>query len=57
VKLYRNAILVFSALFVVLGTAMIVVTAAHGGTLGYVLGPLFIALGIGRARLATRRRR
>jgi hypothetical protein len=53
---YRNAVLGFSALFVVLGVAMLVVTALHGGGIGYLLGALFVALGLGRARLATRGR-
>ena len=53
---YRRSIYVFSVLFVVIGLTLLVVTAAHGGGLtGYVLGALFIALGIGRIQLERKR--
>jgi hypothetical protein len=42
----------FAVVFVAVGVALLVVTAAHGGgTLGYLLGGLFVALGAGRLTL------
>lgn len=53
---YRRAILVFSGIFVLIGLALLVVTAVNGGGLvGFVLGGLFIALGVGRIQLERRR--
>ena len=53
---YRRAVLLFSGLFVVIGLALLVVTAANGGgVLGFVLGGLFVALGIARIQLERRR--
>jgi hypothetical protein len=47
----------FAALFVGIGVALVVVTAVHGGALfGYVMGVLFVALGIGRFYLLRVRR-
>ena len=41
--------------FVGLGIALLAVTAAHGGgVLGFLLGGLFIALGVGRLTLLRR---
>lgn len=53
---YHLAVLVFSVLFVCIGAALLAVTAARGGgTLGLVLGGLFIALGV--ARFVVERKR
>ena len=53
---YRRAIYVFSGLFVLIGVALLVVTAANGGGLvGFVLGALFVALGVGRIQLERKR--
>jgi hypothetical protein len=53
---YRRAVLAFSALFVVIGVALLVATAvAGGGVTGFVLGGLFIALGVARITLERRR--
>ncbi len=53
---YRRAILVFSGLFVLIGLALLVVTAVNGGGLvGFVLGGLFVALGVGRIQLERKR--
>ena len=53
---YRRAILVFSGCFVLIGLALLVVTAVNGGGLvGFVLGGLFIALGVGRVQLERKR--
>ena len=53
---YRRAILVFSGCFVLIGLALLVVTAANGGGLvGFVLGALFVALGVGRIQLERNR--
>ena len=51
-KLYRGAIALLALLFVGLGIALLVVTAANGGgVLGFLLGGLFVALGVGRLTL------
>jgi hypothetical protein len=56
-SLYRGAIVVFGVLFVGIGLALLVVTAVHGGgTVGYLVGVLFVALGIGRLYLLRARR-
>jgi hypothetical protein len=53
---YRRAIYAFSALFVIIGLTLLVVTAANGGGLtGFLLGALFVALGVGRIQLERKR--
>ena len=57
-KAYSIAVLGFCALFVVLGFALLVRTAsAGGGLVGYVIGALFIVLGVARFSLERQRRR
>jgi hypothetical protein len=57
VRAYSVAVLVFSALFVAIGAALLVRTAsAGGGVVGYVLGALFIVLGVARFTLERQRR-
>jgi hypothetical protein len=46
---------VFSVLCVGLGIALIVQTARLGGGVGYLIGVLFIGLGLGRFYLQRRR--
>jgi uncharacterized membrane protein HdeD (DUF308 family) len=54
--LYRRSVLVFGLVAVALGIALLAETAvAGGGTTGYLLGVLFIGLGIGRIVLLRRR--
>ena len=49
---YRRSIYVFSGIFVLIGLALLVITAVNGGGLvGFVLGALFVALGVGRIQL------
>jgi hypothetical protein len=56
-KLYSWSVVAFSVLFVLIGVALLVRTAAAGGgVLGFVLGGLFIALGAGRLTVERRRR-
>ena len=51
------AALAFAAIFVVIGVALLVRTAAAGGgVVGYVLGALFIVLGVARFTLERKRR-
>jgi hypothetical protein len=46
---------VLALTFVGIGVALLAVTAAHGGgVLGFLLGALFIALGVGRLTLLLR---
>ena len=52
---YRGAVAVLALLFVGIGVALLAVTAAHGGgVLGFLLGAMFIALGVGRLTLLRR---
>jgi hypothetical protein len=58
VKPYSVAVMVFSAIFVALGVALLVRTAAAGGgVVGYIVGALFIVLGVARFTLERQRRR
>ena len=53
--IYRGAIAVLAVTFIAIGVALLAVTAAHGGgVLGFLLGGLFIALGVGRLTLLLR---
>ena len=53
---YGRSIVVFSVLFVVIGIALLVVTAVNGGgVVGFVIGGLFIALGVARIQLERKR--
>ena len=53
---YRWAVVVFSLVFVGIGIALLVRTAAEGGgVVGFLLGGLFIALGVGRLSLERKR--
>jgi hypothetical protein len=55
-KAYSVAVLVFSLVFVGLGVALLVRTAAAGGgVVGYVLGALFVVLGVARFTLERKR--
>ena len=50
--LYRGVVAAFALVFVGIGVALLAVTAVNGGgVLGFVLGALFIALGVGRLTL------
>ena len=53
---YRRSTVIFGVIAIGLGTALLIETVAQGGgSTGYVLGVLFLALGIGRLYLARRR--
>ena len=54
-NVYRGVVAVLAIIFVGIGVALLVVTTAEGGgVLGYLLGGLFIALGVGRLTLLRR---
>ncbi|MGH3127444.1 MAG: hypothetical protein ACRDPX_05970 [Gaiellaceae bacterium] len=54
---YSLAVMAFAAIFVAIGVALLVRTAtAGGGVVGYVLGALFIVLGVARFTLERKRR-
>jgi hypothetical protein len=56
VRWYRRAVFVFSVVFVGIGIALLVVTAARGGgVVGFVLGGLFVALGVARITIERQR--
>ena len=56
-KLYSWAVVAFAVVFVGIGIALLAVTAAQGGgVVGFLLGGLFVALGVGRLTLERKRR-
>jgi hypothetical protein len=55
VRAYRGATALLALVFVGIGVALVVETAVVGGALGYLLGILFVAAGVGRLYLLTRR--
>ena len=53
---YSHAIYVFGAVFFAIGAALLVITAVHGGgVIGFLLGGLFVALGVARIQLERKR--
>ena len=53
---YRGATALFGVAFLGIGIALVIVTAARGGGfVGYLLGVLFGALGVGRLYLLRSR--
>ncbi len=56
-KLYSLAVVAFSVAFIGIGIALLAATAAQGGgVVGFLLGGLFVALGVGRLSLERKRR-
>jgi hypothetical protein len=54
---YRYGLAAFAIVFVGIGIALVAVTAARGGALfGYLMGVLFLSLGVGRLYLLRSRR-
>jgi hypothetical protein len=56
-RAYHSAIRGFALVFVVVGLALLVGTLANGGgpaSIGFVLGILFTAVGVGRYWIASR---
>jgi hypothetical protein len=47
--------MLFAIAFVALGIALIVETAVAGGGVGFLIGALFVGLGVGRLYLLRRR--
>jgi hypothetical protein len=57
VRAYRYGVALFAVVFIGIGIALVVVTTVHGGgAFGYLIGALFIALGVGRLYLIRTRR-
>jgi hypothetical protein len=53
---YKRSVFAFGLVSIGLGVALLAETVAQGGgTTGYLLGALFVALGIGRLFLLRRR--
>jgi hypothetical protein len=53
---YSVAVMAFAAIFGAIGVALLVRTAtAGGGVVGYLLGALFIVLGVARFTLERKR--
>ena len=56
-KAYSWAVLAFSVAFLVIGITLLVRTAAAGGgVVGFLLGGLFLALGVARLTIERKRR-
>jgi hypothetical protein len=55
--MYREATRFLAVATMLVGGAMIVVTARHGGGVGYLIGALFVAAGAGRLYLIGKIRR
>ena len=53
-RAYRAGVVLFALAFVGIGIALIAVTAARGGGIGYLLGALFVAAGAGRLFVLSR---
>ena len=50
--MYRKSVLVFGVFAIVIGFVLLIKTANEGGgTIGYVIGALFVALGAARLYL------
>ncbi|MBS1844608.1 MAG: hypothetical protein JST53_09355 [Actinobacteria bacterium] len=59
-RAYHGAVRGFSLVFAVIGVLLLVVTLANGGgpaSIGFVMGLLFVAVGIGRYWIASRQLR
>lgn len=55
-RLYRRAVVALSALIAVLGVVLLAVTAARGGgTFGFLVGGMFVAVGAGRITIERKR--
>ena len=54
--MYRSLSQLTAVLMIALGLALAVVTIAHGGGVGILLGVLFVAAGGGRLWMLRRRR-
>jgi len=58
--IYRHAVRVFSAAFVLIGLVVLTVTLLNGGgpaSVGVLMGLAFVAVGAGRLWIATRMER
>jgi len=56
VSFYKRSVVAFGLLSIVLGIALLAETAVQGGgSTGFLLGTLFVALGCGRLFLLRRR--
>ena len=54
--MHQRAVQIFGVITIVLGIALLAETAVQGGgSVGFLLGLLFIALGVGRLYLLRRR--
>jgi len=59
-RAYRGAVRGFSAVFIVIGAAVLVVTLAHGGgpaSVGVLMGLAFLVVGVGRLWISRRMER
>ena len=55
-RAYRAATLALAVVFVGIGVALVVEAAVVGGVVGYVIGLLFVAAGVGRLYTLLARR-
>jgi hypothetical protein len=55
-RLYRRLVIAFSVVVTGVGLALLAVTAVHGGgEVGFVVGGLFVLLGVARITLERKR--
>jgi hypothetical protein len=56
VRIYHRAVLLLSVVIALLGVALLAATVARGGgSTGYIVGGLFLALGVARFTLERKR--
>jgi hypothetical protein len=55
VSVYRNLVVGMAVLMILLGLGMLSLALRRGGSVGYVLGTLFVAAGAGRLLMLRRR--
>jgi hypothetical protein len=57
-RVYRGAVRLFSVVMIGLGLAILAITAANGGgTVGFLMGIAFLAVGAGRLWVSARMER
>jgi hypothetical protein len=53
--MYRDLVAAMAIVMILLGLGMLSIAVRRGGTVGYVLGVLFVAAGAGRLLMLRRR--
>jgi hypothetical protein len=53
--MYKNLVVGMAVVMILLGLGMLSIALRRGGSVGYVLGALFVAAGVGRLLMLRRR--